>query len=219
LLSAFETQRTDAGSGQSQSESSKKNLDWWRIDKKREGPVIAQTIPGQEKKWGTKPMSKSHTDDGKSKTAPLKLAQGKVRPILRLGGIEACKVEPGRYRMACQGAGADEKGKPMLLFRMIDPPHAGTALRKWLNISHVIGEIRPGSSYAKLCELAVGRELEPDESLEPNDIFRGKIFLAFVGWRKTDKHRGGQFRDDNALHRKDDRDFLRVHELIEVIEL
>lgn len=55
-------------------------------------------------------MSKSHTKDTKSKQ-PLKLAQAKVRPILRLGGVEARNIEPGNYRVACQGAGADEKGK------------------------------------------------------------------------------------------------------------
>jgi len=54
---------------------------------------------------------------------------------------------------------------------------------------------------------------------EPNDIFRGKVFLAFVGWRKTDKPRGGQFSDQNAFHRKDDRDFPRVHDLLEVVSL
>lgn len=163
-------------------------------------------------------MSKSHTKDTKSKQ-PLKLAQAKVRPILRLGGVEARNIEPGNYRVACQGAGADEKGKPILLFRMVDPPHTGTALRKWLSITHVNGEVRPGSAYAKLCELALQREPEPDESLEPNDIFRGKVFLAFVGWRKTDKPRGGQFSDQNALRRKDDRDFPRVHDLLEVVTL
>ena len=163
-------------------------------------------------------MPKSHNDDPKSKQ-PLKLAQAKVRPILRLGGVEAHNVDPGPYRIACQGAGADEKGKPILLFRMIEPPHTGVALRKWLNISHVNGEIRPGSPYAKLCRLALQRVPEPDESLEPNDIFRGKIFLAFVGWRKTDKPRGGQCRDGNELRRKDDKDFPRVHDLLEVVEL
>jgi len=163
-------------------------------------------------------MSKFHNGDPKSKQ-PLRLVQTKVHPILRLGGVEARNVEPGKYRVACQGAGADEKGKPILLFRMIDPPHTGTALRKWLSIMHVNGEVRPGSAYAKLCELALQRELEPDESLEPNDVFRGKIFLAFVGWRKTDKPRGGQFSDQNALRRKDDRDFPRVHDLLEVVSL
>jgi hypothetical protein len=163
-------------------------------------------------------MRKSHNSDQKSKQ-PLKLAQAKVRPILRLGGIEARNIEPGNYRIACQGAGADEKGKPILLFRMIDPPHTGTALRKWLSITHVNGEVRPGSAYAKLCEIALGREPETDESLEPNDVFRGKVFLAFVGWRKTDKPRGGQFSDQNALCRKDDRDFPRVHDLLEVMSL
>jgi hypothetical protein len=163
-------------------------------------------------------MGNSHNNNRKSKQ-PLKLTQAKVRPILRLGGVEAHNIEPGRHRVACQGAGADEKGKPILLFRMIDAPHTGKALRKWLNIAHVNGEIRPGSSYAKLCELALGREVEPDESLEPNDVFRGKVFLAFIGWRKTDKPRGGQFSDGNVLRCKDDRDFPRVHELIEVVSL
>ena len=82
-----------------------------------------------------------------------------------------------------------------------------------------MARVRPGSAYAKLCALALGREPEPDESLEPNDIFRGRVFLAFVGWRKTDKPRGGQFSDQNALRRKDDRDFPRVHDLLEVVSL
>jgi hypothetical protein len=163
-------------------------------------------------------MQNFHSAAKKSKP-PLKLAQAKVRPVLRLGGVEARNIEPGNYRVASQGAGADEKGKPLLLFRMIDPPHTGTALRKWLSITHINGEVRPGSAYAKLCELALGREPEPDETLEPNDVFRGKVFLAFVGWRKTDKPRGGQFSEENALRRKDDRDFLRVHDVLEVVSL
>jgi hypothetical protein len=81
------------------------------------------------------------------------------------------------------------------------------------------GEIRPGSAYARLCEFALEREIEPDETIEPNDIFKGKVFLAFVGWRKTDKPRGGTSIDANALRRKDDRDFLRIHELLEVVAL
>src|SRR4029450_4191601 len=124
----------------------------------------------QKRKGLLQAMQKSHSGDQKSKPR-LKLAQAKVRPVLRLGGVEARNIEPGNYRVACQGAGADEKGKPILLFRMIDPPHTGTALRKWLSITHVNGEVRPGSAYAKLCELALQREPELDESLEPNDIF------------------------------------------------
>src|SRR5262245_35503531 len=124
-------------------------------------------------------MSGYSKDEKKSKQnpQPLRLAQAKVRPILRLGGIEARNVEPGRYRVACKGAGTDEQGKPILLFRMIDPPHTGTALRKWLSISQVNGEIRPGSSYAKLVELALGREPEPDEIIEPDHIFKGNSSL------------------------------------------
>lgn len=163
-------------------------------------------------------MSKYPDHLQKSKN-PLKLAPAKVRPILRLGGIEPHNMEVGPYKIACQGAGVHEKGKPILLFRVAEGPHIGTALRKWLKIEQVNGQIRPGCSYAKLCELALGRELEPDESLEPNEVFRGKIFLAFVGWRKTDRPRGGQANDAHAHHQKDKKDFLRVHDLLERVEL
>lgn len=162
-------------------------------------------------------MKKIQTVSSTQKS-PLKVGAASVRPILRMGGIEAHNMEAGNYRVNCTGAGADEKGRPILTFRVLDEPHTGTALRKWLAIHHTNGEIRPGTPYAKLCALALGRDPEPDDILEPSEIFRGKNFLAFVGWRMTEKPRGGTASSDLALRRKDDRDFLRVHELLQLLD-
>src|SRR5262245_12744684 len=52
---------------------------------------------------------------------------------------------------------------------------------------------RPTKSLCSQCEIALGRPLDEaeDDLNDPDSIFRGHIFKAFVGFRKTDKPRGG----------------------------
>ena len=96
---------------------------------------------------------------------------------------------------------------------MIEGEHTGVALSQWISVDGS-GVISPRSRYARQCEIALGRPLEAEDDLnDPASIFLGCFFKAFVGFRMTDKPRGGTHNPKNALHKKDDADGLRVHEL------
>jgi hypothetical protein len=141
---------------------------------------------------------------------------------LRLGGLPASEeMRPGEYKISCEAAWLEPIGKgsrAVLQFRVIEGPHTGTALRQWLPAAEG-GIVAPLGRYAKHCALALGRELTADEDLDPAKIFVGRIFQALIGFRKTERRRGGMASDSNAGHKKDDSDYLRVHELIELVEL
>jgi hypothetical protein len=141
---------------------------------------------------------------------------------LRAGGLEPSEsMVPGQYVAACEGATITTKGKTtiaVLEFRIIDEPYSGTALRQWVAIPDVDGVVPIGSRYGRQCKLALGREIEPGDDLDPGSIFRGRFFLIDVGFRMTVKS-GGTATHENALRRKDQKDFLRVHKLVELREL
>jgi len=153
----------------------------------------------------------------------LKIVAGVAKPkMLRAGGLAPSEdMAPGEYTAACEGATITTKGKTtiaVLQFRIIDGPHSSTSLRQWLTIPDVDGIVSLGSRYARHCTIALGREIEPGDSLDPATIFAQKIFLVFVGYRMTEKI-GGPASRDHALRRKDHKDFLRVHEIIALAEL
>ena len=141
---------------------------------------------------------------------------------LRAGGLEPDEsMTPGEYIANCEGAKIDTKGRntiAVLEFRIIDGPHTGTALRQWITVPDVDGNVPLRSRYGCQCALAIGREIEPGDDLNPAAIFKSKTFRIKVGYRMTEK-RGGMASHENANRRKDDRDFLRVHELIAVEEM
>jgi hypothetical protein len=166
-------------------------------------------------------MTEFHIRDPKSKTN-LKLVKSPVA-TLRLGGLPASEeMRPGKYQVCCEGAWLEAIGKgsrAVLQFRVIAGPHDGTALRQWLPAAEG-GIVAPLGRYAKHCALALGRLLTADDDLgDPAKIFVGRIFFALVGFRKTERQRGGMASDSNAQRKKDERDYLRVHELLEQGEL
>jgi hypothetical protein len=122
----------------------------------------------------------------------------------------------GEYKVMCEGASkqAWKTGLRIeLKYRVIDGDHTGVALSQWITLDPS-GVVSPRSRYAKQCEIALGRPLEAEDDLnDPGSIFSGRFFKAFVGFRMTDKPKGGTSNPDNALRRKDDADGLRVHEL------
>jgi hypothetical protein len=98
-------------------------------------------------------------------------------------------------------------------------PYLGTALRQFIPVD-ASGVVSPRSRYAQQCTVALGRPLEAEDNLDnPASIFVGKIFRASVGFRKTDKPRGGKCTEGNETRRKDATDGLRVHELLTRDEL
>jgi hypothetical protein len=167
--------------------------------------------------------SKSNYTGGQSNsTAKLKLAHlPKPPPRLRLGGMEPSEdMGPDKYKIGCEGASKKSFAEGLrieLKYRVVEGPHTGTALRQWITVDES-GVISPKSKYAEQCAVALDRPLEPEDNIDnPASIFSGKIFRAFVGYRKTEKPKGGKPAD--PLKRKDAADGLRVHELLEREEL
>ena len=143
---------------------------------------------------------------------------------LRLGGLApSSEMSPGEYTAACEGAWVEAVGKGtrvVLQFRVSDGEHTGTALRQWLPASDAGGLVSPMGRYAKTCAIALGRPLECSDDLNnPAAIFSGLIFSVLVGFRKTERQRGGTPSESNAQRKKDDADFLRVHEILAREEL
>lgn len=155
----------------------------------------------------------------------LKLAHlpNKPPPRLRLGGFQPSEAMPaGDYKVSCEGASSQRWRAGLrieLKHRVIEGDHTGVALSQWITVD-ASGVVSPRSRYAKQCEIALGRPLEADDDLnDPASIFSGRVFMAFVGFRMTDKPRGGTTSPDNALRKKDRADGLRVHELRSRVEL
>jgi len=169
--------------------------------------------------------SKSTRQSGSSKPR-LRLARipNKLPPRLRLGGFQPTDDMPaGEYKVQCEGASKkpwSQGWRIELKHRVIDGRYTGTSLNQWIPID-ASGVIAPRSRYALQCEIALGRPLDEaeDDLNGPNSIFQGRIFKAFAGFRKTDKPRGGTSAPDNAMHKKDSSDGLRVHELLALEEL
>jgi hypothetical protein len=141
---------------------------------------------------------------------------------LRAGGLEPSEsMAPGKYIANCEGATITTKGRStvaVLEFRIIDGLHSGTALRQWITIPDIDGIVPLGSRYGRQCALALGRDIESGDDLNPATIFKGRLFRVDVGYRMTEKI-GGIPSHEHTLRRKDHKDFLRVHNLIAVEEL
>ena len=163
---------------------------------------------------------------GESNQKPkLKLAHlpNKPPPRLRLGGMAPSENKPaGEYKLQCEGASMKPWARGLrieLKHRVIDGEHTGVSLNQWITID-ASGVISPRSRYAVQCEIALGRPLEAEDDLnDPASIFSGRFFKAFVGFRKTEKPKGGMASTENTMRRKDPADGLRVHELLAREEL
>ena len=137
---------------------------------------------------------------------------------LRLAGVEPTQdMVPAEYLAKCEGAWLEPVGKGLravLQFVCVDGKHDGVALRQWLPIAEANVGVSPASRYARHCAIALGRPLTRDDQLgDPAAIFGGHTFVVFVGYRKTEKPKGGMASDQNAYRKKDDFDYLRVHEI------
>jgi hypothetical protein len=158
-----------------------------------------------------------------TKKANLRLLSPEKPADLKLGGLApSSDMKPGEYVAVCENAWR-EVGKKIRIvwqFRVIEGEHTGTSLRKWLFPADAGGSVSPFGYYVKICELSLGRPLRADDDLNnPGAIFSGRIFRVTVGYRKTLKPKGGLYSDKNTQFPKDERDRLRVHELVERVEL
>lgn len=169
-------------------------------------------------------MSSNYNRERK-KSTKLMLAHlpSKPPPRLRLGGFTPPDDMPaGDYKLQCEGASKKPwKGgwRIELKFRVVEGDFIGVALHQWFPID-ASGVISPRSRFAAHCTIALGRPLDADDDLnDPTSIFAGRFFKAFVGFRKTEKPKGGTPSMENAGRRKDGQDGLRVHDLLEREEL
>jgi len=143
---------------------------------------------------------------------------------LRLGGVQPSENMPaGEYKIMCEGASKRpwaQGWRIELKYRVIDGDHNGVALNQWIPFD-ASGVISPRGRYASQCEVALGRPIEAEDDLnDPASIFCGRFFNAFVGFRKTDKPRGGKNSDStNPMRKKDHDDGLRVHDLLARVQL
>jgi hypothetical protein len=127
-------------------------------------------------------------------------------------------MQPGKFLVACETAWLEPVGRTtraVLQFSVVDGKHNGVALRLWVIASDGGGVVSPSGRYARFCEIALGRPLENDDPVgDPSQIFAGHFFVVQAGYRKTEKPKGGMASDENAAHCKDDRDYLRVHDIL-----
>jgi hypothetical protein len=160
-------------------------------------------------------------------TPKLTLVPKPAEEELHLGGLApSLDMQPEEYLITCQDAWAEKlnKGKKgwrvTIEFRVADGPHTGTMLSEFIPAARADGKVNPHSRYAKECMVALGRPLNVTDKIKnPAAIFKGKTFRAFVGFRKSQTRQGGKTSDDYAFIRKDSNDYLRVHKLLERIEL
>jgi hypothetical protein len=154
----------------------------------------------------------------KPKSTNLKLVTTKPDD-LRLGGVAPSEeMKPGKHLVVCEAAWIEPVGKQhrcVLQYRVVDSKHDGVGLRQRITAANGGGIISPTGRYARHCAIALGRPLEPDDPVgDPEQIFAGRKFVVFAGYRKTEHAKGGRSSDDRALARKDAADFFRVHEII-----
>ena len=158
----------------------------------------------------------------KEKAIP-KLRLAPETPRLRLAGSAPTEeTSPGKYLIKCDTGWTTSRARSVtaiLQFTIPDGKHAGTALRMWLQVSDGGGVVT--ARYAQHCSIALGRSATDDDPLdEPARIFGGRFFTGFVGYRKSERPGGGgRTSDDLALRKKDDKDYLKVHELLERVDI
>jgi hypothetical protein len=153
-----------------------------------------------------------------------KLKLVKPEGTVRLGGtLPTDEMQPGKYLVVCENAWLEsvrkhtQEHRAAFQFRVVDGKYDGTALRMWIDKAvDAGGYVSRVGKYAQQCEIALGRALEEGDPVgEPREFFSGRRFIVSIGYRKSERPGGGgQSSDQLAKTRKDDRDYLRVHEII-----
>jgi hypothetical protein len=129
---------------------------------------------------------------------------------ISLAGRRAPEDMPaGNYIARCIHFEEKRRGRNhfvILTFIVLQPVrYADVALLRWLPIAE---NLSPLSVYARSWEVAAGKQATDDL---PPEIFLGKVFRIRVGFRSNDQ---GKFDAELTSQRKDEKDFLRVHEIL-----
>jgi hypothetical protein len=152
---------------------------------------------------------------------------------LRASGAQApADMKPGEWIVRCEHGEIKQRGNKIsavlsfsVLGRVIDKgfvtENAGVILKQWYFLSQidpndgdVILEIQPYSKYGTAWTLAMGRPFKSGEDPSPK-AFEKKIFRVDVGFSSA---ADGSFSYRNLGRKKDPRDFLRIHTILEKIE-
>ena len=126
-------------------------------------------------------------------------------------------MTPGKYPVLCTSASIRKKGNKtniVLMYEVSAGKMSGVELLQWLALPEPGKKITHRMDVWKQFALVLGRAPLPNEFNE--QLFVGKTFLASVGFTQKDPETG---RNDpeHAHHKKSDRDFLRVHTLLEIL--
>ena len=126
-------------------------------------------------------------------------------------------MTPGKYPVVCTGASIRKKGNKtnvVLMHEVSAGKMSGVELLQWLALPENGKRITHRMDAWKHFALVLGHAPLPNEFNE--QVFVGKTFLASVGFTQKDPETG---RNDPeyANRKKSARDFLRVHNLSEVL--
>lgn len=139
---------------------------------------------------------------------PKRNPQGLVAPPPSLSG------EPGRRVAECVEAHLASRGNKQqgLLTLRFENGETGNL---WVEVP---SPLKAGCRYMRLTRIALGRAPEVGEPIDPGPVFEGKRFVVSVGYRKSKDAKGkGGLSEDFAQRCKDEHDFLRVHDLVELV--
>lgn len=125
---------------------------------------------------------------------------------------QAIATGPGEYAVTIISARMIQRGgkTTVMLAAVTD---AGEPVRMYAPVPQ---PLVPGCRYLELAAVALGRAPERGTSLDPQALFVGKRFRAFIGWRKSKHPKGeGEKADHLALEGpKDTKDYMRIHTLL-----
>jgi len=152
---------------------------------------------------------------------------------LRASGTQAPDdMPPGEWIARCEHGEIKQRGNKVsavlsfsVLGRFTDEgfvnENEGVLFKQWYflaeikpNQDDIVLEIQPYSKYGTAWALAMGRPLKSGEDPNP-EAFQKKIFRVDVGFSSA---AGGSFSYRNLGRKKDARDFLRIHTILEKIE-
>ena len=162
-------------------------------------------------------MPVSPTD---KKNSTLKLIAGS-KPEFVIGGASD-GMSPGKFVAQCEAVEFSQskhrRGKPCFVptWEIAEGPFAGAILYQWIPITQVKDKIRvnPMSKYYRYCSMALGRPLKLGDDPDPEKILVGKLCIVSVGYSLKS---GRSFSPVNAQKKKYEQDFLRVHEILEIL--
>lgn len=141
-------------------------------------------------------------------------ANGNAGDLPLVAPPPALSGEPGVRDATCTRAELIDRGKKRQALLTFETD-AGEFGRMWFEIPDCV---TPTCRYVRAVACALGRSLRAGEPIHPGSVFPERRFRVQVGYRRTELPRGkGRAGDDLARRKKDEADFLRVIEILELL--